>query len=206
MKTRALSLLLLLLPAASASLAQETAQPIPETSNVGEEGTDLLTTLEALGTFNVLVEALRDTGLDAALTTDEAFTLFAPTDEAFQALPAGTLDGLTAEQLTGILRRHLLVGTVSSEDASALGAVATVEGSDLAVVATGDGLRVGNAFVTEADVQASNGVIHVVNAVLLPDAEPMDDAKENRMNQEDLMKEDGRGDLEPSEAKTDDQR
>lgn len=180
---RALSLLLFaLLLAAPTSLAQETAQPVPE-----EASTDLLTTLESLGDFTVLVKALRDTGLDQALSTTDTFTLFAPTDKAFQALPAGTLDGLTVEQLTGVLRRHVLVGAVSSEDAAALGTAATVEGSDLTIAATGDGLMVGNAFVSDADIQASNGIIHVINAVLLPDAEPAP-MKDER---EDMMDEDG---------------
>ncbi len=191
LKLSALSLLLFtLLLAAPTSLAQEPVQPMPEDG----EATDLLTTLESLGDFTVLVQALRDTGLDAALTTTESFTIFAPTDEAFQALPAGTLDGLTPEQLTGILRRHVLVGAVSSEDASALGKAPTVEGSDLEIVATGDGLMVGNALVSDADIQASNGVIHVINAVLLPDAKsaPMEgDTKEQ-------MDEDGIEDLLPS--------
>ncbi|MEM1041421.1 MAG: fasciclin domain-containing protein [Bacteroidota bacterium] len=178
-RTLALSLLTLLLLAAPASFAQETAPP--------EDGAaaDLLTTLESLGDFTVLVQALRDTGLDAALAGGETFTLFAPTDDAFQALPAGTLDGLSSEQLTGILRRHVLVGAVSSEDASALGTAATVEGSSLDIIATGDGLMVGNALVSNADVQASNGVIHVISAVLLPDAAPEQDGQD-RMDENDL--------------------
>ncbi len=189
MKRHALSPLLVLLLLAPLSQAQDTAQP------AAEENADLLTTLESLGTFNVLVKALRDTGLDAALTTDETFTLFAPTDDAFQALPAGTLDGLTTEQLTGVLRRHVLVGSVSAEDASALGTAATVEGSSLDIAATGDGLMVGNALVTEPDVQASNGVIHVVGAVLLPDAEPAPTDDLDDPMEED-MEEDGIDDLD----------
>ncbi len=165
----ALSLLILLL-AATPSRAQEPAQAVPESGTAS--GADLLTTLESLGEFTVLVQALRDTGLDAALTTGETFTVFAPTDAAFQALPAGTLGGLTPEQLTSLLRRHVLAGGVSSEDAAALGTAATVEGSALEIAADGDGLRVTSALVARADVEASNGVIHVIEAVLLPDAAP----------------------------------
>ena len=159
--------------AAPASLAQETVAYDNETQ-------DLLSTLDARGDFTVLVSALRDTGLDEALASGETFTLFAPTDEAFQQLPEGTLESLSPEKLTEILRYHVLAGAVPSQDAVTLDAALTVQGSELAL-ATADGqLMVNDATVTEADIQASNGVIHVIDAVLMPkakmDASAMDDS------------------------------
>jgi uncharacterized surface protein with fasciclin (FAS1) repeats len=140
---------------------------------------DIVATLDAEGTFTVLVSALRDTGLDAALASGETFTVFAPTDEAFRNLPAGTLEGLSPEQLTEILRYHVLVGAVPSQDALALDSAPTVQGGDLAL-STADGqLYVNGAAVTAADLEASNGVIHVIDAVLMPEAEMDHDAMED---------------------------
>lgn len=158
------ALLFAVMLAAPASLAQESAAYSDDTK-------DLLGTLEERGNFTVLVDALRDTGLDEALASGETFTLFAPTDEAFQKLPAGTLDGLSPEQLTGILRYHVLAGAVPSQDAVTLDAAPTVQGSELALSTAGDQLKVNEATVTEADIQASNGVIHVIDSVLMPEAD-----------------------------------
>lgn len=165
------ALLLALLLAAPASLAQATIAPADAADQ------DLVATLDARGDFTILVDALRDTGLDAALTTDETFTLFAPTDAAFQKLPAGTLEALTPEQLTDILRYHLLAGAVTSQNAATIAAAPTVQGDELALVAAAEGkLSVNDAAVTEADMQASNGVIHVIDTVLIPVADATTDA------------------------------
>jgi uncharacterized surface protein with fasciclin (FAS1) repeats len=149
--------------AAPASLAQESAAYDNETQ-------DLISTLEAQGNFTTLVSALRDTGLDEALASDETFTLFAPTDEAFDALPEGTLENLSAEQLIEILRYHVLVGAAASQDAVTLDAVPTVQGSELDLTTADGQLMVNDATVTEADIQASNGIIHVIDTVLMPEA------------------------------------
>lgn len=132
---------------------------------------DLLATLDERGDFTILVGALRDTGLDAALATGETFTLFAPTDAAFQALPAGTLENLSPDELTEILRYHLLAGAVSSQDAVALASAPSVQGDALSFATTDGQLTVNDAAITEADIQASNGVIHVVDTVLMPAAD-----------------------------------
>ena len=155
--------LLLLAPAAS-------AQDYSAEATEATEAQDLLATLEERGDFTILAGALRDTGLDAALSTGETFTLFAPTDAAFQQLPAGTLENLSPEELTEILRYHLLVGAVPSQDAAALSSAPTVQGDELSFATTDGRLTVNGAAITEADVQASNGVIHVVDTVLMPDA------------------------------------
>lgn len=166
------ALLVAMVLAIPATLAQDSEA-------YSDESKDLLSTLEERGNHTVLVSALRDTGLDEALAAGETFTLFAPTDEAFQKLPEGTLESLSPEQLTGILRYHVLAGTVPSEDAVTLDAAPTVQGSELAL-STADGqLMINDATVTEADIQASNGVIHVIDSVLMPkaemDASAMDD-------------------------------
>jgi len=164
--------------AAPASLAQDDAAYDNETQ-------DLLSTLDERGDFTVLVSALRDTGLDEALASGETFTLFAPTDEAFAALPEGTLESLSAEKLTEILRYHVLAGSVPSQDAVTLDDAPTVQGTDLAL-ATADGqLMVNDATVTEADIQASNGVIHVIDSVLMPKAKMDESAMDGDMMEED---------------------
>ncbi|MEP0547033.1 MAG: fasciclin domain-containing protein [Rhodothermales bacterium] len=182
-----LAALLALLLAAPVSLAQGDAAELQ--AQAAQE--DIVTTLVDRGDFTILVDALRSTGLDAALASGEAFTLFAPTDAAFAKLPAGTLEGLTPEQLTGILRYHVLVGAASSEDAAALDAAPSVQGSDLTFYASDAGLTVNGAAITEADVQASNGVIHVIDTVLLPEADaPMDDdMMDEEMHEEHMDKE-----------------
>ncbi len=177
MKFAALFLVLIL--AAPLSVAQDAPvkQDPPVTKDTPVEpaadqkivvADDLVSALDAADNFTILVKALRDTGLDKALSGTETFTLFAPTDEAFQKLPAGTLDGLTADELVGILRYHVLAGTVTSADAAALTSAPTVEGDELAIATTDEGLTVGEAHVTEADIEVSNGVIHVIDTVLLP--------------------------------------
>ena len=171
-------LLLAVVLTAPTSLAQETVA-------YDNEAQDLLSTLDERGNFTVLVSALRDTGLDEALASGETFTLFAPTDEAFQKLPEGTLESLSPEKLTEILRYHVLAGAVPSQDAVTLDAAPTVQGTDLAL-ATADGqLMINDATVTEADIQASNGVIHVIDSVLMPKAEMDESAMDGDMMEKD---------------------
>ena len=203
------AVLLALLLTSPVSLAQGDAAELQV--EVAQE--DLVTTRANRGDFTILVDALRSTGLDAALASDDAFTLFAPTDAAFEKLPAGTLDGLTPEQLTGILRYHVLVGSATSEDAAALDAAPSVQGSDLTFATSDAGLTVNGAAITEADVYASNGVIHVIDTVLMPEADASmeedmtdDEMHEEHMEMEDeKMMDDGSADAEQI-TPTDDQR
>jgi uncharacterized surface protein with fasciclin (FAS1) repeats len=120
--------------------------------------------------FSTLVAAVRAAGLVDTLSGTGPFTVFAPTNEAFAALPAGTLDKLllpaNKATLTKILTYHVLPGKVMAADVKA-GKVPTVEGSQLTVTTTG-GVKVDAANVTATDVAASNGVIHVIDRVLLP--------------------------------------
>ena len=120
--------------------------------------------------FSTLVAALSAAGLVETLQGEGPFTVFAPTDEAFAALPDGLLDSLlepeNSELLTRILTYHVVAGDVRSGDIEP-GAVATVEGSDV-TLDTADGVTVDDANVIQADIVASNGVIHVIDAVILP--------------------------------------
>lgn len=182
------------------SIAQDA--PVEPVADVVEETVvteDIVSALDASGNFTILVSALRDTGLDTALSGTETFTVFAPTDEAFQKLPEGTLESLTADDLVSILRRHVLVGAVTSTDAAGLDAAPTVEGSELAIATTEEGLTVGEAAVTEADIETSNGIVHVIDTVLLPTNAPLegqaaggqaaDDAEENLEDAEQNLEE-----------------
>ncbi|TVQ75055.1 MAG: fasciclin domain-containing protein, partial [Balneolaceae bacterium] len=121
--------------------------------------------------FSTLVGALQATGLDAALDGDGEFTVFAPTNDAFAALPEGTLESLTEEQLEAILLYHVLGAEVFSGQLEAQQAAQTLNGEEIFVTASGSSVTVNAAAsVTTADIEARNGVIHVIDAVILPDA------------------------------------
>ena len=120
--------------------------------------------------FETLVAAVTAAGLAETLSGEGPFTVFAPTDEAFDALPEGVLDALllpeNKDALTSILTYHVVSGEVMAADVTA-GDVPTVEGSTIAITTDG-GVKVNEATVTATDVDASNGVIHVIDAVLVP--------------------------------------
>ncbi len=122
------------------------------------------------GSFETLVAAVEAAGLAETLSGEGPFTVFAPTDEAFAALPEGLVDALllpeNQEALTAILTYHVLDGEVLAADVTA-GDVPTLEGEDI-TISTDDGVMVNDATVTATDVMASNGVIHVIDAVLVP--------------------------------------
>lgn len=123
--------------------------------------------------FSTLVAAITAAGLGETLAGEGPFTVFAPTNAAFAALPAGTLDSLllpeNKDQLTAILTYHVVPGTVMAADLPATATdVATVNGATVSVVAAPEGASVNGANITAADVAASNGVIHVIDTVLLP--------------------------------------
>jgi uncharacterized surface protein with fasciclin (FAS1) repeats len=151
----------------------------PETSpatDVDNDGTpadtpgDIVTVASTTDGFSTLVAAVQAAGLVETLQGDGPFTVFAPTDEAFAALPEGLLDSLllpeNEETLQRILTYHVIAGEVRSGDITP-GEVETVEGSSVTLDTT-DGVTVDGANVIAADVEASNGVIHVIDAVILP--------------------------------------
>ncbi len=132
---------------------------------------DIVDTAVAAGSFSTLVKAVQAAGLVETLKGAGPFTVFAPTDEAFAALPAGTLDAVLKDKakLTSILTYHVVAGKVMAKDVAGLNGktAKTVQGGDLKIDTTG-GVKIGGATVITADVEASNGVIHVINKVLLP--------------------------------------
>jgi uncharacterized surface protein with fasciclin (FAS1) repeats len=132
---------------------------------------DIVDTAVAAGSFNTLAAALGAAGLVDTLKGDGPFTVFAPTDEAFAALPEGTVENLllpeNKDQLTAILTYHVVSGKVMSTDLSDGMMATTVQGGDLSVDLS-DGVKINGATVTAADVAASNGVIHVIDTVILP--------------------------------------
>ena len=133
---------------------------------------DLVDTAVA-GHFNTLAAALKAAGLVDALKGSGPFTVFAPTDEAFAKLPSGTLENLlkpeNKQQLQKILTYHVVAGRVTAEEVVKLDSATTLEGGSISIHAENGGVMVNNAHVTRADIAASNGVIHVIDTVLLPE-------------------------------------
>ena len=134
---------------------------------------DIVDTAVAAGQFGTLVAAVQAADLVGVLKSEGPFTVFAPTDDAFAALPDGTVASLllpeNKDQLVAILTYHVVPGKVMSSDiAGKEMSVATVEGADLNINATGGSVMVNDATVIGADVKASNGVIHVIDKVLMP--------------------------------------
>jgi uncharacterized surface protein with fasciclin (FAS1) repeats len=121
------------------------------------------------GSFTTLVAAVQAAGLVDTLSGPGPFTVFAPTDEAFAKLPAGTVEGLLAdkEKLTAVLTYHVLAGKVMAADAAKVTSATTLQGSDLTVDAS-NGVKINDATVIIADVAADNGVIHAIDTVLIP--------------------------------------
>ncbi len=130
---------------------------------------DIVDTAVAAGSFSTLAAALQAAGLVDTLKGPGPFTVFAPTDEAFAALPAGTVEGLLSDvpALTNVLTYHVVAGRVMSRDLQDGVTAATVAGPDL-TVSLANGASVNDAAITQADVAADNGVIHVIDSALLP--------------------------------------
>jgi uncharacterized surface protein with fasciclin (FAS1) repeats len=127
-------------------------------------------TIEGDARFTTLVTAVEAAGLDDELTTAGPFTLFAPTNDAFDALPAGTLDALLADPdlLEAVLLYHVVSGSALSSDLSDGQTITTLQGQQVTVSINGS-VQINDATVTQADLEASNGVIHVIDGVLVPD-------------------------------------
>jgi uncharacterized surface protein with fasciclin (FAS1) repeats len=144
------------------------------TSESGEPSAaaDLVDTAIAAGDFTTLVKALQEAGLVDTLKGPGPFTVFAPNDAAFARLPAGTVEGLLAdkEKLKAVLTYHVVSGAVSSADAAGLTTAKSVQGADLNVTSANGGVKINDATVIKADIKATNGVIHVIDSVLLPPA------------------------------------
>ena len=136
------------------------------------QGKDIVDTAVAAGSFNTLATALKAAGLVDTLKGKGPFTVFAPTDDAFKKLPAGALEKLLADkaQLTKVLTYHVVAGKVMAADVVKLTEAKTVEGSSVKVTVKDGKVKVNDSNVVKTDIGASNGVIHVIDTVLLPPA------------------------------------
>lgn len=130
---------------------------------------DIVDTAVKAGSFNTLVAAVKAAGLVETLKGAGPFTVFAPTDDAFAKLPAGTVDRLLKDipQLKKILTYHVVSGKVMAADVMTLKSAKTVEGSEVKVD-TSNGVKINSSTVTTPDIAADNGVIHVIDTVLMP--------------------------------------
>jgi uncharacterized surface protein with fasciclin (FAS1) repeats len=141
-------------------------------ASFGAKAADIVDTAVAAGEFTTLAAALEAAGLVETLKGEGPFTVFAPTDDAFAKLPAGTVESLlepeNKEQLAAILTYHVVPGEVMAADVVTMSEADTVNGKPLSIKAEGGAVMVNDATVTQADVDASNGVIHVVDTVILP--------------------------------------
>ena len=133
---------------------------------------DIVDTAVGAGQFNTLAAALTAAGLVDTLKGDGPFTVFAPTDAAFAKLPEGTVEGLlkpeNRDQLVSILTYHVVPGAVYAADVVKLTSATTVNGSDVSIKVADNGVSIDNASVVMTDIKASNGVIHVIDSVILP--------------------------------------
>ena len=133
---------------------------------------DIVDTAVKAGSFNTLVAAVQAAGLAETLKGEGPFTVFAPTDDAFAKLPAGTLDDLlkpeNKDKLAAILTYHVVSGKVMAKDVMTMKEAKTVNGQSVMVSMEADTVMIDNAKVVNADIECSNGVIHVIDTVILP--------------------------------------
>ncbi|HET9703500.1 MAG TPA: fasciclin domain-containing protein [Vicinamibacterales bacterium] len=141
-------------------------------ANVEAQNRDLVDTAVAAGQFKTLAVALKAAGLVETLKGSGPFTVFAPTDEAFARLPKGTVEDLLKPEnkakLTAILTYHVVPGKVMAADVVKVKEAKTVQGGSLKVTASGGAVKVDNAEVVKTNIAASNGVIHVIDSVVIP--------------------------------------
>lgn len=155
--------------AVPATLSAQEAQGYSESPSTPVTA-DIIETAVAAGSFTTLARAIEAADLTATLKGEGPFTVFAPTDEAFAKLPKGTLDALLKDKakLASILTYHVVPGNVMSKDVAGMSSSKTVNGQELSIKAKDGKVKVNKATVTTADIAASNGVIHVIDQVLMP--------------------------------------
>ena len=133
---------------------------------------DIVDVASKAGIFNTLIAAAKAAGLVEALKGDGPITVFAPTDDAFAKLPEGTVENLlkpeNKDKLKSILLYHVVAGNIMAETAVTLNSAKTLQGSSFGIMFDGKTLKVDDAAVIQADIKASNGVIHVIDSVILP--------------------------------------
>jgi uncharacterized surface protein with fasciclin (FAS1) repeats len=151
-------------PQTTTAAKEAATQQVPERS--------IVTVAAAAGDFNTLVAAVKAAGLVETLQGDGPFTVFAPTDEAFAKLPAGTVDSLLLPEnkakLVSILTYHVVAGELLAADVVELSSADTVEGQPVSISVNDAGVQINDAHVIATDIMASNGVIHVIDSVLIP--------------------------------------
>lgn len=154
--------------ATDTTVATETTEAM-EDDDMAESNT-IVDIAVADGRFDTLVAAVTEAGLVETLSGEGPFTVLAPTDDAFAALPDGLLDTVLADQelLTSILTYHVIDGAVPAATVVTLESATTLQGEDIAIVVDGDTVTINGATVVITDIEASNGIIHVIDAVLLP--------------------------------------
>jgi uncharacterized surface protein with fasciclin (FAS1) repeats len=145
---------------------------VPADAQYRSNSSDIVAVATEAGVFNTLLAAAEAAGLVDLLRSEGPFTIFAPTDEAFAALPEGTVESLleNPDALRDILLYHVVSGKVMAADVVKLDRAETAQGSWVSISTYGETVRIDDARVVRADVQASNGVIHVIDAVILPTA------------------------------------
>lgn len=164
--------------ASPAAVADAKPTSAPEAASPGSPevapgaASNIVATAQAAGVFKTLAAALTAAELIDVLKGDGPFTVFAPTDDAFAKLPAGTVDDLlkpeSKAQLQAVLKYHVVAGKVLAADVVKLTSANTLEGSPVRISVNGSSVMVNDSNVTQTDVMAQNGVIHVIDAVLLP--------------------------------------
>lgn len=157
---------------AVAALALAVAMPFNAAAEPAHHEKDIVDTAVAAGSFNTLVAAVKAADLVDALKGDGPLTVFAPTDEAFAALPAGTVEDLLKPEnkakLQAILKYHVVAGQVLAADVVKVKSAETLQGESVTVKASKKGVMIDGANVVKTDIMTSNGVIHVIDAVILP--------------------------------------
>ena len=165
-----LALLALLLTVLAACADDPTATPVPPTVTPEPQPMTIVDIAVGDGRFGTLVAALQAAGLVDTLQGEGPFTVFAPTDDAFAKLPEGTVDALLADipALTDILLYHVVAGNVMAADVVALDSAGTVQGAEVSITVDGNTVMLNDSQVVITDIEASNGVIHVIDSVLIP--------------------------------------
>ncbi|RFF27042.1 MULTISPECIES: fasciclin domain-containing protein [unclassified Wenzhouxiangella] len=135
-----------------------------------KEGKNIVETAVAAGQFDTLVTAVKEAGLVETLSGEGPFTVFAPTDEAFAKIPEADLNALLADKdaLTSVLTYHVVAGKVKAADVVNLSEAETVQGSTVDITVDGDTVKIDDATVIKTDIETSNGVIHVIDTVIMP--------------------------------------
>lgn len=154
---------------AEAAFAQEPTQT-KEVVNPPAATMNIIDTTKAATNFTTLAKAIEAAGLTDTLKDAGPYTIFAPTDEAFAKLPAGTLDALmnNKEELKKLLLHHVVSGKATSKEVAAMQTAKSLDGASLKITAAGGKVNVDNAKVVQPDIAASNGVIHGIDTVLIP--------------------------------------